>query len=69
MRIQKKTNTVYQLKDMEPGDRFYFNSDSKKRVWQVTRQTADTKTIEQPDKKENVKNWLKRVVYLRTVGN
>ncbi|TAJ13036.1 hypothetical protein DMA11_10240 [Marinilabiliaceae bacterium JC017] len=65
--MQKQTKKRYSLGEMEPGDRFFFTSDSKKNVWQVTSQTSDYKTIERPGKKHNYSKLNKNVVFLRKI--
>ncbi len=65
----KQPRQRYQLKDMEPGDRFYFAIDKKQTVWQVTNEEPGMKTIAKPSRKDNTRDLDRSVVYLRTVTN
>lgn len=37
--MSKERNTRYQLKDMEPGDRFYFAGDRHKKIFRLSEET------------------------------
>jgi len=69
MKDQLKRNTVTQLKDLTVGDRFYFQSDSGKRIYEVIECTKDH-TVYAPNrfaKRIRANNSVreKNIVYLR----
>ncbi|WP_289054193.1 hypothetical protein [Carboxylicivirga marina] len=63
----KQPRKPYQLADMESGDRFYFATDKKQTVWQVTLDLPGKKVIAKPGKSENRTKFDTSVVFLRNV--